>query len=130
MANTADSERYERGYATLKEIDGDKGASVIHSLSDIAPRLGEYIVKSVFADIYGDDTLSFRDRELIAIVALAAIGGCEKQLQVHTEAAINVGMTPAEVVESFIQLVPYAGVPRALNAVGVARQVLQETEDA
>ena len=43
--------RYTRGLAKLKEIDGEQGDRVIESLKDIAPDLGRYIIEFGFGDI-------------------------------------------------------------------------------
>ena len=65
-------------------------------------------------------------RELITLALLAAQGGCEKQLRVHIHAALNVGLSREQIVETFIQGVPYLGFPKVLNAVFVAREIFQE----
>ena len=41
-------------------------------------------------------------------------------------AALNVGCTPAEVIEVIIQMALYAGFPAALNAAFTAKQVFAE----
>jgi 4-carboxymuconolactone decarboxylase len=45
---------------------------------------------------------------------------------VHVNGALNVGCTPAEIVEVIIQMVLYAGFPAALNAAFTAKQVFAE----
>ena len=44
--------RFETGMENLKKIDGDSGNAVIHSLENISPDLGTYIVEFAFGDIY------------------------------------------------------------------------------
>ena len=67
--------------------------------------------------------MSNRERELLTLGLLAAQGGCEKQLKVHVHAALNVGISREEIVETFIHCVPYLGFPKALNAVFAAKEV-------
>lgn len=57
---------------------------------------------------------------------LTALGGCEAQLTVHVGAALNVGLTPEQVVEALLHSAVYCGFPRALNTVAVARRVFDE----
>lgn len=57
---------------------------------------------------------------------LTALGGCEPQLEVHINAALNVGLTPAQVTEALLHSAVYCGMPRALNATFVARKVFAE----
>lgn len=116
----------QRGRAKLKEIDGEAGDRVMAALADIAPDLGAYIIGFAFGEIYARPALDLRQRELITLAALAAQGGCENQLRVHIHAALNVGLSQEEIVETFIHCVPYLGFPKVLNAVFVAKAVFQE----
>ncbi len=120
------TERYQRGWDKLMEVDGEGGERVIASLKDISPDLGKYIIEFGFGDIYSRDGLDVKQRELITIASLATQGGCEPQLNVHINAALNVGLTPLEIVESIIQCTPYTGFPRVLNAIFEVKRVFQE----
>lgn len=117
-----DSSRYARGLAKLKEIDDEAGLAVLDSLADVAPALGTYVVEFAFGDTYSRPGLAPRDRQFITVGVLTALGGCEPQLRVHINAALNVGLTPNQVIEAIIHTVPYVGFPRALNATFVARE--------
>jgi 4-carboxymuconolactone decarboxylase len=115
--------RFEKGLEKLAEVDGTAGEKVIEALSDIAPDLGKYIVEFAFGDIYCRENLNLQEREIITLSSLATLGGCETQLDVHINGALNVGITPQKIIEVFIQCIPYTGFPRVLNAVGVAKKV-------
>lgn len=119
-------DRYTRGLEKLKEIDGEAGERVIASLADIAPDLGTYIIEFAFGDVYTRPGLDLKQRELITITALTVQGGAEPQLKVHVHAALNVGLTPTEIVETIIHCVPYIGFPRALNAIYATKEVFKE----
>jgi len=119
-------ERYERGWDKLKEIDGKAGENVIESLKEIAPDLGKYVIEFAFGDIYSRDTLSLKQRQLVTIASLTTQGGCEPQLEVHINAALNVGLTQNEIVEAIIHCIPYVGFPRVLNGVNVAKKVFAD----
>lgn len=116
-------ERYERGWDKLKEIEGEAGENVIESLKEIAPDLGKYVIEFAFGDIYSRDTLSLKQRQLVTIASLTTQGGCEPQLEVYINAALNVGLTQNEIVEAIIHCIPYVGFPRVLNGVNVAKKV-------
>lgn len=115
--------RYEQGKRKLQEIDGTGGENVIASLQEVAPDLGRYIIEFAFGDIYTRKGLSLQERELITIASLLTAGGCEAQLDVHINGALNVGITADKIVESFIQCIPYTGFPKVLNAVAVAKKI-------
>jgi len=118
-----DQTRYQIGVAQLKKIDGVGGEKVIESLKTIAPDLGNYIIEFAFGDIYPREGLSLQERELITITSLLTAGGCEPQLDVHINGALNVGILPEKIIETFIQCIPYTGFPKVLNAVAVAKEV-------
>jgi 4-carboxymuconolactone decarboxylase len=124
---SAEPDRYARGMDALRNISGDRGPQVIAALDDIAPDLGRYIVEFAFGDVYRRPGLDAPQRQLVTIAALAAQGDTAPQLNFHIDAALRVGVTPVEVIEALIHLVPFAGFPRALNAVAVARKVFTDS---
>lgn len=121
-----DKSRYEQGKQKLAEIDGQGGENVIASLKNIAPDLGRYIIEFAFGDIYRREGLNLQEREMVTITSLLTAGGCEAQLEVHINGALNVGVAADKIVETFIQCVPYTGFPKVLNAIAVAKKVFAE----
>ena len=85
------NKRFERGLERLNQIDGEGGEKVISSLKEIAPDLGDYIVEFAFGDIYSREGLNLQEREIATLASLLTQGGCEAQLEVHIQAALNVG---------------------------------------
>ena len=119
-------DRFDRGMDVLTRIDGDIGQKVIDSLADVSPELGHQVVAWAFGDIYARPGLAPRDRQLVTLGMLTALGGCEPQLDVHINAALNVGLTPQEIVEALLHSAVYCGMPKALNATFVAKKVFGE----
>lgn len=119
MENT----RFTQGMEQLKAIDGKGGENVIKSLEDIAPDLGKFIVEFAFGDIYTREGLTTEEREMITLSSLLTAGGCEPQLEVHINGALNVGISPEKVIETFLQCIPYTGFPNVLNAVFATKKV-------
>jgi 4-carboxymuconolactone decarboxylase len=120
--------RHELGMAELTRIDGDAGRNVVDSLADISPELGHQVVAWAYGDIYRRPELRPRDRQLLTLGMLTALGGCEPQLDVHINASLNVGLTPEEIVEALLHAAVYCGMPKALNATFVAKKVFAERE--
>lgn len=119
------NERFRRGALKLREIDGEQGLAVVDALADVAPDLGRYVVEFAFGDVYSRDDLDDRQRQLVTIGALTALGGAEPQLVVHINAALNVGLTPHEIVGAITHTAPFTGFPRTLNAILTARTVFE-----
>ena len=122
MENT----RFTQGMEQLKSIDGKGGENVIKSLEDIAPDLGKFIVEFAFGAIYTREGLTTEEREMITLSSLLTAGGCEPQLEVHINGALNVEISPEKVIETFLQCIPYTGFPKVLNAVFAAKKVFAE----
>lgn len=118
--------RMEQGIKNLKMIDVEAGERVIQNLQDIAPEVGRYILEFAFGDIYNNDTLSFREREIITITSLLTQGDTKNQLMVHINGSLNVGLTEEEIIEVFTHCIPYVGFPKVLNAITVAKGVFVE----
>lgn len=125
---TANTDRYQRGWQKLAEVDDHAGEQVIESLKDIAPDLARYVIEFPFGDIYSRPGLDLKSRELATVAALTALGNAQPQLKVHIHGALNVGCTREEVVEVIMQMAVYAGFPAALNGVFAAKDVFAERD--
>ncbi len=124
------NERYQRGLDKLAEIDGQQGQKVIDSLAGIAPDFAQYLIEFPFGDIYSRPGLDLRTRELTTVAALTALGNAAPQLKVHLHAALNVGCSREEIVETIMQMAVYAGFPAALNGMFVAKGVFEERDSS
>lgn len=116
-------DRYARGWAKLKEIDGQAGENVIESLQDIAPDFARLLIEFPFGDIYSRPGLDLKVRELSVVAALTAMGNAAPQLKVHIHGARNVGCSRQEIVEVIMQMAVYAGFPAALNGLFAAKEI-------
>ena len=81
----------------------------------------------IYGDLYARATLSDRDRELAAVVALVALGR-SSQLPQHLRAALKAGLTPVELGEVILQTATVAGFPVAMNATSTLKSILAERE--
>ena len=101
-----------------KQIGGGRRA-----IGDVAPKLAELTDGVLFDDVWNRPELAARDRSLITVAALVA-GGDADQLRFHLGRARENGLTETELVEAITHLAFYAGWPKAMTAIAVARQVL------
>ncbi|KUJ64559.1 4-carboxymuconolactone decarboxylase [Streptomyces albus subsp. albus] len=115
--------RFEHGMRVLNEIDGETGWRVIAALGGVSPELAHQIVAWGFGEMYARPELAPRDRQLVTLGMLTALGGCEPELEVHVNASLQVGLGPTQIVEALLHAAPYCGFPRAINATQVARKV-------
>jgi 4-carboxymuconolactone decarboxylase len=92
------------------------------SIGDIAPKLAEITDDILFDDVWNRSGLAARDRSLITVAALVT-GGDADQLRFHLSRARDNGVTETELIEAITHLAFYAGWPKAMTAITVARQV-------
>jgi 4-carboxymuconolactone decarboxylase len=120
------SDRYERGMRTVQRVSSSSGAAVVESLKDIAPDLGRFIIEFSYGDVISRSGLDDKTKELATIAMCTALGTVQPQLAVHINAALNVGATAEEIVETIQQMAVYAGFPAALNGISIARKVFAD----
>ena len=92
------------------------------AIGDFAPKLVSLTDDVLFGDVWERAELSKRDRSLITVAALITNGSTE-QLQGHLARAKDNGVSETELKEVIIHLAFYAGWPRAMSAVTVAKEI-------
>jgi 4-carboxymuconolactone decarboxylase len=103
--------------------DAARARSVQENVGPVAPKLAELTNGVLFGDLWRRTDLSPRDRSLVTIAALAAIGA-DDQLAFHLRRGVENGLTRDQIGEALTHLAFYAGWPRAMAAVAVAGKVL------
>ena len=89
----------------------------------LAPDFYRYVAETAFGMIWSRPGLAIRDRSLVTVAQLAALGRTD-ELRAHLAGALNVGLSREELVEVLMQTAVYAGVPTANDALKVAAEVL------
>lgn len=106
--------------AQREQVGGGRKA-----LGDFAPKLAALTDDVLFADVWNRPELSARDRSLVTVAVLAA-GGDTAQLEFHLGHAVANGLTQEELVEALTHVAFYAGWPKGMGAMGVAKRVFTE----
>ena len=88
---------------------------------------GDWIVDWAFGDVHTRPGLPARERELIIVAVLTALGSSDPQVRAHIRALRAIDVPWSEIEETILQTTPYAGIPRAVNAIKVLREE-QEAE--
>ncbi|PZE19540.1 carboxymuconolactone decarboxylase family protein [Paenibacillus xerothermodurans] len=92
------------------------------AIGDFAPKLVELTDEVLFGDVWKREELSPRDRSLITVASLIT-GGNTQQLKNHLNLAKQNGLSENELIEAMTQLAFYAGWPKAMSAIMVAKEV-------
>lgn len=114
------------GDHAMQRMTGRAQETTYASVSAHSPVLADSLVHHAFGRIIGQTTLGYGERELETIAMLGAMGGCESQLRTHLGFALDCGLAPEEIIASVEQVSVYAGYPRALTMLRIAREVLQD----
>ena len=121
-------DRFQKGLETMKDyVTSDALKQMVESdaLADIAPDLRKMIVEFAYGDIYSRDGLGKKKRALVVITAVVTQGAAP-QTKTHITRGLHAGLTPKEIVEALLQMVPYIGFPRVQNALTIAQEVFRE----
>ena len=95
---------------------------------DFAPALVDFTDEVLFGQVWTRPELSPKERSLITVASLIT-SGSTAQLTFHLGFAKENGATEQELVEAITHLAFYAGWPRAMSAMAVAKQVFADEHD-
>jgi 4-carboxymuconolactone decarboxylase len=117
--------RAERGAAYLATLDSGLEA-LRKGMAPVAPDFADMMVLFGYGEMMCRPGLDPRGRQLVTIGALTALGHPIDQLKGHINGALNVGVTPVEIVEAIMQVALYAGFPAATNGLRIAKRVFAD----
>lgn len=120
------SDRYDTGMKTRRSVLGDAHVDRAEAgkLAFDEP-FQDLITEGAWGSVWARDDINKRDRSLITLALLAALGHWE-EVAMHIRATANTGATPQEVREAFLHVAIYAGVPAANKALKIAKETYAE----
>lgn len=116
------TERFDKGYQLKCELNKEPVEIPCQDDLDIMTQM---IHGHVFGEIYSRPGLPMRERLIVTIVTIIAIGGAERPLRTHMTRAMKNGITRAELEEICLHMTVYCGYPRAVTA----KQLLDSIPD-
>jgi len=130
-AQKSDAERDRDAADVLRTIAGAPGEiEPAGGLARMQARYGAVGVTAyrwAFGEIWSRPQLSRRDRSIVVISILTWLGAAN-ELAVHVPAGLRHGLTRVEIEEVIHHLSLYAGIPRAVEAIGVAREAFAKLD--
>jgi len=103
--------------------DAARARALNDDLAAVAPKFVEVTNGVVFDDLWRRPDLPLRDRSLVTIAVLAAMGD-DDQLDFYLRRGIESGLTRAQITEALTHLGFYAGWPRATKAMSAVTRSL------
>jgi 4-carboxymuconolactone decarboxylase len=107
---------------TVSQAPPKEPSGAARQFGDFAPALAGFTDDVLFGQVWTRPELSPRDRSLVTVAALATAGNTG-QLTYHLSLAKQNGVTETELIEAITHLAFYAGWPRAMSAMTVAKDV-------
>ena len=129
---TSNDHNYARALDTAEELLGFRLETFLGASPGEPANAADFKrIASVHA--FGDswprtEALDTQSRALVSVAATAALG-IHEPLRGQLRIALNSGVTPEQIVETFIHLAAYAGVARAFDSYTIAAQVFAERAD-
>ncbi|WP_289036164.1 4-carboxymuconolactone decarboxylase [uncultured Roseibium sp.] len=125
MSDRNPDSRYETGMATRRSVLGDTHVDqASENMTDFDIPFQTMITEGAWGTVWSDDALTKRERSIVTIALLAALGH-EEELAMHVRATANTGASAEDIREALMHVAIYAGVPAANTAIKVAKETLK-----
>lgn len=121
-----EDDRFTIGRQTRKDVLGEAYVAQSDAArSDFNEDFLRFITEGAWGSVWSRPGLTRRERSLITIALLAALGH-DEEVAMHVRATANTGASPEDIKEALLHVAVYAGVPAANRAFKIAKQTLDE----
>ena len=130
MSDSEKSDRFRMGMATRRVVLG--GAHVDRAtaaMTEFDEPFQTFITEGAWGSVWSRPQLTLRERSLVTIALLAALGH-DEEVALHTSATAHTGATPEDVREVLLHVAVYAGVPAANHAFKIVKKTYAEMKEA
>lgn len=123
-----DIKRYEEGMTVRRAVLGAQHVEKsLQSADDFTRPMQELVTEYCWGEIWTRPGLDRRTRSLLNLAMLTALNR-PHEIKLHVRGALNNSVTREEMREVFLQCAVYCGVPAALDAMRVAKEVFAEID--
>lgn len=123
------SNRYDTGMQTRRSVLGDTHVDRAEAAkTPFDAPFQTLITEGAWGTVWADDAISRRERSMLTLALLAATGNFE-EIPMHIRATANTGATKEDVIQAFLHVAIYAGVPKANHAIKLAKTTYAEMEE-
>ncbi|MEM6389167.1 MAG: 4-carboxymuconolactone decarboxylase [Pseudomonadota bacterium] len=122
------SERYDSGMDVRRAVLGDAHVDrATAATSDFDAPFQRMITEGAWGTVWADDTISRRERSMLTLALLAATGNFA-EIPMHVRATRQTGASAEDIMQAFLHVAIYAGVPKANHAIKLAKETLHAME--
>jgi 4-carboxymuconolactone decarboxylase len=123
------SERHQKGMQVRRSVLGDTHVDRAEAAKTAFDEpFQTLITESAWGTVWADNTISYRERSLLTLALLAATGNFE-EIPMHIRATARTGASKEDIMQAFLHVAIYAGVPKANHAIKLAKQTFSEMEE-
>ena len=116
----------EAGFRSRRIALGDAHVDkTIAAYTPFTQSFQDFLTRYCWGEVWTRGGLSRRDRSLVTIAALVALGA-EHEIPIHVRAGLRHGLKVEEFPELYQQLALYTGLPRAFGALNITQRTLLE----
>ena len=120
----------EKGIDMLRKLLGDDRAIEIRATwAKLSPDFAHFVTNFLAGEIWSRPHLDLKTRNLVTVACLTALNR-PNGLRLNIEMALNNGATKEEILETLLQMAPYAGFPACWEGLLVADEVFKQRKSA
>lgn len=124
------SDLFEKGLAIRKAVLGKEYVEKsLAGADDFTRPMQQFVTQYCWGEIWGNTTLSRRDRSLVNIAMLSLLNR-PHELKLHVKGALTNGLSREEIRDVLLQVAVYGGVPAGIDATRIAKEALNEVDAA
>jgi len=124
------NQRHDTGMQVRRRVLGDDHVDRAEArTSAFDAQFQSLITEAAWGHVWASDGISDRERSMLTIALLAAMGNFE-EIPMHVRATARTGATPRDIAEALQHVAIYAGVPRANHALKLAKATYDDMEAA
>lgn len=121
---------YDKGLAIRRKVLGDAYVdAALKNADDFNRPLQELVTEYCWGYVWSREGLPLKQRSMLNL-AMISILNRPHELKAHIKGALTNGVTKNEIMEVFLQVAIYAGVPCAVDSFRIAREVFAAEEQS
>jgi 4-carboxymuconolactone decarboxylase len=120
------NEKFDTGMQVRRNVLGDAHVDRAEAgKTDFDSPFQTLITEGAWGTLWADDSISRRERSMLTLALLAATGNFD-EIPMHIRATQNTGASPEDVIQAFMHVAVYAGVPKANHAIKLAKDTYKD----
>lgn len=123
-----DPDRYDAGMTVRRRVLSDAHVDrATDAITDFDAPFQRFITETAWGTVWAGDGIGLRERSMLTLALLAALGNFD-EIPMHVRATARTGASRRDIIETFMHVAVYAGVPRANHAIKLAKEVFAEMD--